>query len=276
MKNYVLPLVLMLCIASAFAQNSKDEMEVRKINEAFDVAIKNSDVAFYEGILAPDYVSYRSDGMVRNRSEVLEEVKKEKASPTYRLSEIGSDDVKVKLSGNLAVVTAKWNATTQSLEDNESHQDLGHYMAVYEKRNGRWLLISEMGNEKPHTPEELESSLKKASTMYEENIKNQNKEAFAKLLAKDYSSTNPEGEVRTSEQDIAMMFDADVKLENVSTQDKKFRVYDNFAVETGQYNVTGSYKGEKFTESGRYTSTWIFKNGKWQIVADHSSRSSEK
>lgn len=272
MKNYVLPFVLALFVATAVAQNTNDEKDVRKLNEAFDVAIKEGDVAFYEKVLAPDYVSYRSDGTVRNRSEVLEEIKKEKANPTYRISKLGSDDVKVKISGNLAVVTAKWNATTQSLENDESHEDLGYYLAVYEKRDGKWLLISEMGSEQPHSAEDLESSLRKASNKYEENIKSGDKEAFAKLLADDYSSTNTEGQVRTREQDIAMMFDPNFELESVSTQDKKFRVYKNFGVETGQYNVSGSYEGEKFNESGRYTTTWIYKNGKWQIVADHTSR----
>lgn len=271
MKNYFLTTVLVFCIATVFAQSSADETEVRKLNEAFDNAIKNSDVAFYERVLASDYLSYRSDGLVRNRSEVLEEVKKEKANPTFRLSKVGSDDVKVKLSGDLAVVTAQWNATGQSLDTDEPHTDLGHYMAVYQKRDGRWQLISEMGNEKPHTPEELEPSLKKASDKYMETVKNRDKNSFAKLLAEDYSSTNPAGKVRSAEQDIAMMFDPEFTLESVSTEDKKFKVYRNFAVETGQYNVKGHYNGESFKESGRYTSTWIYKDGKWQIVADHSS-----
>ncbi len=271
MKNYFLTAVLMFCFSFVFAQNPKDEQDVRKLNEQYDEAIKNTDVAFYERVLAPDYVSFETDGSIKNRNEVLEKVKKQKANPTYRISDIGSDDVKVKVSGNLAVVTAEWNVTTQSIEDDESHKDQGHYLAVYEKKKGNWQLISEMGSEKPHTPEELEPSLRKASDMYEENVRKQNKEAFAKLLAEDYLSTNPEGEVRTSEQDIAMMFDPKVKLENVSTQDKIFRVYRNFAVETGQYDVNGSYEGETFNESGRYTTTWMYKDGKWQIVADHSS-----
>lgn len=271
MKNYFLAGLLVFSFACVFAQTSADEKEVLKINDAFDEAIKNGDVAFYERLLAPDYVSYGPDGSMKNRSQVLEEVKQQKTSPAYRFSKLGSDDEKVKVSGDLAVVTAKWNATTQSIEDDESHDDTGHYLSVYEKRDGRWQLISEMESEKPHTPEELEPALKEASNKYDEAIKKGDSIAFKKLLAEDYLSTNAQGEIHSREQDIAFMFDPDLKMENISTEDKKFRVYRNFAVETGQYNVNGTYKGEEFTESGRYTSTWRYKDGKWKMVADHTS-----
>lgn len=270
MKNYFLTAALLFYFVPLFSQTSTDEAEVKKVNAAYDEAIKNSDVAFYEQLLAEDYVSYGPEG-TKDRKQVLEELKKEKAKPTFRITKIGSDDVKVKLSGNLAVVTAKWNTTSQSMESEESHEDVGNYMAVYEKRDGRWKLISEIGVEKPHTPEEMKPSLVKASEKYDETIRKGDKEAFRKLLAVDYQSTNTSGKVSNSEEDIAMMFDPELELENINTQDKNFKVYRNSAVETGQYNVTGSYKGEKFTESGRYTTTWIYKDGKWQIVADHTS-----
>lgn len=271
MKNYFLTAGLLLCFAAVTAQNSQDEAEVRKLNQAFDEAIKNADVAFYERVLAPNYVSYSSDGTVKDRNQVLEEVKKQKSNPTYRISEIGSEDVNVKISGDLAVVTAEWSATSHSINDDKPHKDMGHYLAIYEKQNGRWQLISEMGSEKPHTPEELEPSLKEASEKYDQTFKNRDKDAFGKLLADDFSSTNPEGIIRSKDEDLAMMFSPDLKLENVSTKDKKFKIYENFAVETGQYNVSGTYKGEKFSESGRFTSTWMLKDGKWQMVADHVS-----
>lgn len=261
----------MFCCAFAFAQSSNDENEVKKLNAQFDEAIKNADVAFYERVLAPDYISYSNDGSTKNKTKVLEEVRKHKANPTYRINNVDSEDVNVKISGNLAVVSAKWNMTSNSIEEDEPHNDTGHYLAVYEKKNGQWQIVSEMGSEKPHTPEELEPALKKVSEKYDKALRARDKEAFEKLLAEDYSSTNNEGKIRTREQDIAMMFDPELKLDKMSTTDKKFKIHKNVAVETGQYDVKGSYKGEEFSETGRYTSTWIYKDGKWQIVADHTS-----
>lgn len=271
MKTFLFTLALIFCLNPFFAQNSPDENEVRKINEAYDDAIKNADVSFYERVLANDYVSYGPDGSIKTRDQVLEEVKKQKEKPTYRMSAIDSEDVKVKISENLAVVTAKWKATTHSLENDEPHDDEGNYMAVYEKRNGTWQLISEMGSEKPHSPEEMEASVRKASDSYDEAIRTGDKESFSKLLADDYQTTDPMGNVKSKKESAEYMFDPKFKMENSSVNDKKFRIYGNMAVETGEYDVTGSYEGKKFSETGRYTSTWRFKDGKWQMVADHTS-----
>lgn len=271
MKTVLLTFALIFCFSPFFAQNSTDEKAVREINEAFDEAIKNSDVSFYEKILANDYVSYGPDGTMKNKAQVLEEVREQKENPTYKMNAISSDDVKIKLSGNLAVVTAKWNATTQSMEDNEPHDDEGNYMAVYEKRNGKWQIISEMGSEKPHSPEDLEASVKKASDKYDEALKSRNKENLTKLLADDYHTTDHTGTVRNKKESTDMMMDPKIKMESATVSNKKFRVYGNMAIETGEYDVTGSYDGEKFTETGRYTSTWRLEDGKWQMVADHTS-----
>lgn len=271
MKNYLLSIVFIFSIFPVFAQNAADEKEVRKLNESFDEAIKNADVTFYERVLASDYVSYGPDGSIKTKDQVLEEVKKQKENPSFRMSEISSDNVKVKLSGNLAVVTAQWNATIQDLESNEPHEDEGSYIAVYEKREGRWQLISEMGSEKPHSPEDLEASVREASNKYDEAIKSRDKDAYSKLLADDYKATNPMGKVQSKEESMKFMFDPALKLETSTVTNKEFQVFRNFAVETGEYNVTGTYQDEKFTESGRYTSTWRYKDGKWQIVADHTS-----
>jgi hypothetical protein len=58
--------------------------------------------------------------------------------------------------------------------------------------------------------------------------------------------------------------------------DKKFRIHRHSAVETGRYTATGTYKGKPFSIIERYTATWIFKNGKWQMAADHASVIPEK
>jgi len=271
MKNYFVTAILVFCCSVVFAQTNKDEAEVRKLNEQLDNAIKNNDVAFFEKTLAADYVSLRADGSIKSRNEALEEARSQKANPTYRISDLGSEDVKVKHSGNLAVVTAKWNTTSHSMEDDEPHKDTGHYIAVYEKNKGQWQLVSEMGSETPHTPEELEPAIRKASEKYDEALKNRDREALADMLADDFSSIGPDGKVRNKEENLAMIFNPDLKIEDGSSEDKKFRVYRNFAVETGKYNIKGNYKGEQFSESGRYTSTWMLKDGKWQIVADHVS-----
>jgi ketosteroid isomerase-like protein len=176
------------------------------------------------------------------------------------------------VSGNLAVVTAKWKSSTTSMEaDASPHNDEGYYTAVYEKRNGRWLLLSDHATEKPHTPDELEPGVKKASEDYDKAWGTKNATLFAGLLTDDYMSTNENGKTKNKSDDIAQMTSPDLVITSNKADDKKFRIYRNAAVETGRYIVAGTYKEKAFSETGRYTSTWIYKDGKWKMAADHTS-----
>ena len=262
---------------TTYAQNSKAQQEVLKVNSDYDKAILKGDVSFHEGLLAPEYISYNSNGSANNRSDVLERMKKEKAAPTFQLKALTSEDVKVKVSGDLAVVTGKWKSTTTSMENDASpHDDQGYYTAIYEKRNGNWLLIADHATEKVHTAEELEPDVKKASDAFDKAVSTKSVALWEKLLADDFTSTNENGRVSNKKEEIAQMTSPDLVITSAKSDDKIFRIHRNSAIETGRYTATGTYKGKPFSETGRYTSTWFYKDGKWQLAADHISVLPEK
>jgi len=258
--------------ATLLAQQTKEEKEVLKVNEAYEEAMRKGDYDAQEKFLAPTYVTFLPDGTREDRAAVAEYFRKQKSSPNYKMVSMTSDDVKVKVSGNLAVVTGAWKATTQRTEaGSEPHDDAGRYTAVFEKQNGKWLLVTDHVTEKPHTPEELEPSLRKASDEYDRAMATKSGELFEKLLADDYMYTSTKGKTSNREEEIKSMSSGDLVITSAKSSDKKFRIYRNAAVETGRFDMEGSYKGTPFTEAGRYTTTWIYKDGKWKIVADHAS-----
>jgi uncharacterized protein (TIGR02246 family) len=273
MKKIIATTVLITMFsATVFAQTTKAGQEVLKVNADYDKATLNGDASFFKKVLAPEFITYGPDGSFRNRAEVLKRMEKEKAAPTYKLTALSSDDVKVKMAGNLAVVTGQWKSTTTTMENEATpHNDEGRYTAIYEKRNGQWLLITDHATEKTHTATELEPALKKASDDYDKALKTKDAGLFERLLTEDYESTNETGQVRNKKDDIANMTSPDLVFSSIKSEDKKFRIYRNAAVETGSYSAEGTYKGKAFSEKGRYTSTWIYKDGKWQMVADHTS-----
>lgn len=271
-KLFVTTLLAGASAITVFAQQTKEEKEVLKVNEAYEAAIAKGDYDAQEKMLAPNYVTYLPDGSFENRAQVAAYFKKQKTSPTYKMVSMVSDDVKVKVSGNLAVVTGGWKATTQTTEaDAQPHQDAGRYTAIYEKQNGTWLLLTDHVTEKPHTPEELEPELRKASDAYDRALQARDGAMFEKLLADDFMYTGNKGATSNKQEEIKNITSADLTITSVKASDKKFRIYRNAAVETGRYDVSGTNKGKAFTESGRYTTTWIYKDGKWRIVADHNS-----
>lgn len=268
-------LLTVVAATTALAQNGKAEQEVRQLMADLDQAILKSDVAFFERVLADDYLYASVDGKAKTRAEVLAEMRKEAEKPTYKITAVTSEDMRVRVSGDTAVVTAAWKATTVGPESNpwEPHDDAGRYTTVLQKRGGRWVVVADHVTERPHTPEEFEPELRRASAGYDAALKAGDAAAFGRLLADDYMYTGEDGKTRNKAEDIALMTSPDLKIESVSTDDKRFRIYRSTAVETGRYTIKGTHKGKPFSEAGRYTTTWVRRDGRWQIVADHNSAS---
>lgn len=274
MKRLIVAVLLTALAASvALAQNGKAEGEIRKLIAEYDQAGVKNDIAFFERMLADDYIYAGPNGKSRTRAEVLAEMRKEAAQPTYKMTAAASQDVQVKVMDDVALVTASWTSTTIGPESNPfpPHNDSGRYTTVFEKRGGRWMVVADHVTEMPHTPEEQEPEMKKASDSYDAAFKAGDASALARLLADDYMYTNEDGRTRNRAEEIAALTSPDLKIESASSGDKKFRIYRNTAVETGSFAVKGTHKGKPFAETGRYTATWVRRDGRWQIVADHTS-----
>lgn len=264
--------IISLAAAAAFAQT--DEQQLMKIHASLDEAYLKSDIAAFERIMADDYVYSSPAGKMMTREENLADLRKEIAKPTFKVLTATSDGLKVKVSGNMAVVTGNWASTTTSAGDikTDPHKDMGRYTGVYEKRNGKWMLVAEHFSEAPHDRKLMEQEVLKASSDYTEAMNRRDKAAFERILADDYFFTNEEGMTRTKAEDIAKMTSADGALESLTISDQKIRILSNgSAVETGMFKAKGTNKGKAFDETGRYTTTWVWRGGRWQIAADHTS-----
>jgi ketosteroid isomerase-like protein len=135
------------------------------------------------------------------------------------------------------------------------------------------LTLGTVTNVLAQTKASLETEVARAGRAYDAAILKQDKAALAALFADEYIATNENGRVRNKLEDIAAMTSPDLKFTSVNSfdPDHRIRIYGYLAVETGRYSVKGTFKGTTFTEEGRFTTTWIKRNGRWQIVADHSS-----
>src|SRR5690606_14510585 len=277
MKNFKLLALLIVAIVLSNCSENKsgnnDEQEIRNLMALYDEAAVKNDVGFFETNLASDYRSANFEGSFENKESILKYMKKEMEKPTYKMVSLKSDSIQVHIIGDAAVVSGKWLSTTQALNDPNPvmHNDEGRYTSILEKRDGKWMIVSEHVSERPHNKTEIEASLKLASESYDKGLMTKDMALFADLFADDYASTGREGKLTNREEEINQMMSSDLVFLTANTDDKNFRIYRNTAVETGKFSSTGSYKGKPFSETGRYTTTWIYRDGKWRIVADHTS-----
>ncbi|MDQ3131392.1 MAG: nuclear transport factor 2 family protein [Acidobacteriota bacterium] len=273
-KLIAIAALTVLSTFAAFAQNGKDEQEILKLNSEYEQAGLKNDAAFFERVWADDYIYSGADGKTENRTQALEFVRKEKEKPTFKLISLKSDDVKIRLIGNAAVVTANWTSETTPIgtENVEVHFDKGRYTMVYEKRNGKWTAVSEHISEAPHDRKLMEQQVLKMGQEYGKMIKNQDAAAVERILADEYLFTNEVGKVKNKAEDLATYKTSDTKFEMFEVSDQKVRVIGNgAAIETGSVRFKGSQKGKPFDGSERYTTTWVWRGGRWQVAADHVS-----
>jgi hypothetical protein len=154
----------------------------------------------------------------------------------------------------------------------EPHKDMGRYTGVYEKRGGKWLLIAEHFSEAQHDRKLMEQQVLKMGQEYGKMIKNQDAAAIERILADEYLFTNEKGKVKNKAEDLASYKNSDTKFELFEVSDQKVSVIgNNAAIETGTVRFKGTGKGKPFDGSERYTTTWVWRGGRWQVAADHVS-----
>jgi ketosteroid isomerase-like protein len=100
--------------------------------------------------------------------------------------------------------------------------------------------------------------------------------APTRILAEDFTFTNPFGEVTTKEQRIGEIKPGGIQFDSYAVDDVKVRVYGDTAVVTNRTTLSGKRGDQVITGQYRATSVFVKKGGNWQVVASQSTRIPEK
>ncbi len=272
MKKLLVLILTITALAAVAASQAKDENEILKIHKGLERAYVNGEITPFEAILSDDYLGAFPNGKGMTRAELLDDMRKEHAKPTFKVVSDETDNVKIKVIGDAAYVTSDWTSVSLSTADPKAkpHTDKGRYTGIYEKRGGKWLLVAEHFSEMQHDRKIMEQEVIAASNAYDEAVKRRDAVAYERLLHADYIFTNEDGKTVSRTDDIAHVASADTVIASIETMDKKVRILGNTsALETGVYHATGTRKGKPFDETGRYTTVWLWRDFRWQITADH-------
>jgi ketosteroid isomerase-like protein len=123
------------------SKNSRIEPELLNVNQAYDEALVRGDAVALERIYADEFVYTTFDGTVRDKTQQLTFTK----SGDLRLESGKSDDVRIRVYENTAVMTGRFTAKGKFRGKNVHISE--RYTAVWVKQDGRWLLVAEQGNE---------------------------------------------------------------------------------------------------------------------------------
>jgi ketosteroid isomerase-like protein len=91
------------------------------------------------------------------------------------------------------------------------------------------------------------------------------------LVSDEFVNTEYDGEVSDKAQFLAEIKDPRFKPITMNVENMKVILYHDAAIVTGGYHAKGTYQGKPYDHFGRFTDTWLSKNGSRQCVASHSS-----
>jgi Domain of unknown function (DUF4440) len=98
---------------------------------------------------------------------------------------------------------------------------------------------------------------------------------FDRIEAEEFIFTDAGGGVTNKKQDLEGLKQApnpDVKLTAYDVDEMSVRLYDKTAVVTGRVTTKRLVKGQATTGQSRFTDVFVWRDGRWQLVAGHSSR----
>jgi ketosteroid isomerase-like protein len=102
------------------------------LNRDYIQSVQDGDVRRFDEILAEDFLCSNPDGSLVDKKQFLAQT----ARPVT-ISGLTSEDVKVRIIGDVAIIHARTSYTTA-----DGEQRNGRYTDVWACRDGKWLAVS--------------------------------------------------------------------------------------------------------------------------------------
>jgi ketosteroid isomerase-like protein len=100
---------------------------------------------------------------------------------------------------------------------------------------------------------------------------NHDADAMGKLLDEDFVFTDYDGTVMSKEQFLETIRDKSYQLSLEASENMKLHRHGDTVVVIGATHEKGTYKGKPYQHQGRFTDTWMKKNGQWLCIASQLS-----
>ena len=99
---------------------------------------------------------------------------------------------------------------------------------------------------------------------------------FRTIEAEEFIFTDSQGNVTTRAEDLAGENDCQPNSDQHSFEEPRLIHSGNFAVLNAKQTITGQRNGKNFRVQTRFTDVFVWRAGRWQLLAGHSSRIPKK
>ncbi len=147
---------------------------------------------------------------------------------------------------------------------------MGNYMTVKLKLLGIILLLLQSWGLAAQLPT-AEQQIQEASKVYEEALTQKNEPLLKSILADNFTLTTATGKVLTKKDMMLNLTREGTKYDKFESSEVRISILNEAAIETGKVHTVGIRGGKKIAETTRYTDFWVKIQGKWLLLAEHSS-----
>ena len=116
-----------------------------------------------------------------------------------------------------------------------------------------------------------EQQIQEASKVYEQALTQKNEPLLKSILADNFILTTASGKVLSKKDMMLNLTKEGTKYDKFESSEVRISVLNDAAIETGKVQTVGIRDGKKIAEATRYTDFWVKIQGKWLLLAEHSS-----
>jgi hypothetical protein len=142
--KHIRPVVFLaaLTFPSVIHGQVADDSVVRQLinlKDRLHKAERERNTDFLQQVFAADFVAGTSQGDVLNKAQLLARVK----SPDHSYDELHSDDVQVRVYGNVAIMTD--HTTIKGTDKGRSFGGDFRFVRIFVKKHGKWQVVLSQG-----------------------------------------------------------------------------------------------------------------------------------
>ena len=119
--------------------------ELLALETAWDDAVAAKDTTALARIIADGFVMIGANGAVSDKRQLIEAI----ANPELRIEPFRTEDVRVRLYGNVAVLTGRYSQ--RGSWKGQAYETAARYTDVYVRSGGRWRAVSAQATRIPAT-----------------------------------------------------------------------------------------------------------------------------
>jgi ketosteroid isomerase-like protein len=142
--KFCFAIILLTACLLAFAQeagleadtNPSAESEVKKLEADLDKLLVQGDWNQYAAHLSDDYIRTENNGTVKNKADVLTDLRSE----AKKLLDVIPEELQVRVYGDTAILTGHISALTR--QNGRVTTVFSRITETYIKRNGSWFLAA--------------------------------------------------------------------------------------------------------------------------------------